>query len=521
MELAFVLLWTIYLSRKCLKSCVWGGVICKIFVLTIMLPLAFIVGGQLSSLFNTGHYIEVLTLSNMDAYKDVGPKVLLSSTLIIVICLLATVFCAFFPKKNLFGFIHWPLVLICLAVCLANPHGAILNFGITYQTYLKQRSFSPDAKMSGLQQELYGQDSTFNNDFDAEKIMDLRNKSIVVIFAEGFSAEWIDRFNSYKDLTPNLDRFLSESVYFDNYYNHTAATFRGLRGQLTSSYQYRGGYNVKNNGLGQVNAENIKKSLKGRLISVPQILKANGYHSYFQSAHTMKYQLNLMLQTLDFDSVFGAEDVHGSGSDLTDQQIFAALSGLINKDKLKKPYFLGAYTVGTHIGQNSSDVKYGDGNNVMLNTIRNFDDAFGKFWNSVNDRKDLVIIFTADHAAYPSDLYNDTFKTKREFFIDKIPFAVWGDGIKPDVLDAHGRNSLDFAPTLLQSMGIRHAFNYFLGCSLFSSDCPRQFEYITAIGDGFVQTPELRLLKDNNSDDKRMIQKIRDFYNMSEDQHFL
>ena len=37
-----------------------------------MLPLAFVVGGQLSSLFNTGHYIEVLTLSNMDAYKDVG-----------------------------------------------------------------------------------------------------------------------------------------------------------------------------------------------------------------------------------------------------------------------------------------------------------------------------------------------------------------------------------------------------------------------------------------------------------------
>ena len=103
MELVFVLLWTVYLSKKCLKS--WGGVICKIVILALMLPLAFVVGGQLSSLFNTGHYIEVLTLSNMDAYKDVGRKILLSSTLIIVICLLATVFCAFFPKKNLFGFI--------------------------------------------------------------------------------------------------------------------------------------------------------------------------------------------------------------------------------------------------------------------------------------------------------------------------------------------------------------------------------------------------------------------------------
>lgn len=520
-EFLLILLCTVYLFQRCANNCSWGGVICRITAIPVLFLLAFIIGGQLSSLYNTGKYIEVLTLSNMDAYKDVGLKVLLSSSLIIVVCLFLTVFVAITARRGWYKKIRWFIVLPCLLVFFANPNGAILNFGKTYYAYLNQSMFSPNAKMRRLQQNLYGHDDTYSDDSDEAKILDLHNKNIVVIFAEGFSAEWIDKFNKYSDLTPNLDRFLAESLYFDNYYNHTAATFRGLRGQLTSSYQYRGGYNGKKDGLGQVDAENIKKSLTDSLISVPYILKDNGYHSYFQSAHTMKYQLNLMLQTLEFDKVYGSEDVNGSDNDLTDQQIFSALGSLIKQDKLQKPYFLGAYTVGTHIGQNSPDVKYSDGSNVMLNTIRNFDDSFGKFWNSVKDRKDLVIIFTADHAAYPSKLYNETFKTKREYFIDKIPFAIWGQGIKPLVIDAHGRNSLDFAPTILQTMGIKHAFNYFLGCSLFSSVCPEKFEYVTAIGDDFVKTPELRLLNSGNSEDKTMIQKIRDFYNLSEDRRFL
>jgi len=525
-ELGLVLLCTAFMIKKCM--CMRRGgkqQIYKIIVLCLSLILSFILGGQLSALFVTGRYVDVLTLSNLYSYSDVGWKIVLSSASIILICLGVTLFVAIATKKGRYKHISWPIILYCLVFWCINPQGAIYSFGKTCYGYFDQSFYTPNAKIRKIQQQIYAQNITYNNKFDAQKVMDLRNKNIVVVFAEGFSFQWIDKFNKYKDLTPNLDQFLETSVYFDNYYNHTAATFRGLRGQLTSSYQLRSGYVKAHNGLGQISEAEIKQSLTGNLVSIPHILKNNSYSTYFLSTHPSTHQLNMVLKTLEFDTVFGADSfthTKQTGKNLTDQQLFSALGDFINNDKLKKPFFIGTYNIGTHLGQNSPDVKYADGSNILLNTIHNFDDAFGKFWQSVKDRKDLVIILTADHAAYPSELYDKTFSTHRKYPVDKIPFAVWYNSVNPTVFDAQGRNSLDFAPTLLQAMGIRQAFNYFLGCSLFSAECSKEFDHIHSEGGGlFLLTPSLRKLDNRNADDKAIIQKIRDFFNLSEDRRFI
>ena len=213
--------------------------IVKTTVSLALLVLSLILGGQLSSLYSTGHYIETMTLSNIGSYRDVGWKILVSSALITVTVLSLTITAAVIARKSLTKVIRWPVAFYCLFFCCVNPQGAILNFGKAYHTFLDQSFFSPDAVVREQQKKLYGKDYTFDNDADVLESLDLRNKNIVVVFAEGFSAQWIGKFNKYKGLTPNLDRFLEQSVWFDNYYNHTAPTFRGLRGQLTSSYQYR------------------------------------------------------------------------------------------------------------------------------------------------------------------------------------------------------------------------------------------------------------------------------------------
>ena len=97
---------------------------------------------------------------------------------------------------------------------------------------------------------------------------------------------------------------------------------------------------------------------------------------------------------------------------------------------------------------------------------------------------------------------------------------VWNPDRKPGVLDAGGRNSLDLAPTLLQALGIRHAFNYFLGCSLFEPSCNKPFEHIANVDDGFWETPSLRALDPKDPKDAGNMQKIKDFYNLSEDRRF-
>lgn len=307
----------------------WG--VCKASILCISFILSFILGGQLSALFATGRYVDVLTLSNLYSYSDVGWKIILSSALVILLCVSMTLLVALAAGKGWYKPFGWAIAVFSLIFVCANPQGAIRNFVRTGYITVNQSFYSPNAKIREVQKKLYAQENIFSSDADQRKAFDLRGKNIVVVFAEGFPLEFIDKFNRYNDLTPNIDRFLAESVYFDNYFNHTASTFRGLRGQLTSSYQLRRGYSHSNekNGLAQISGDKLKSTLSGNLVSVPHILKDNNYHSYFLSTHLHKYQLNLMLETLEFDRVYGADDFLTTNNELTDQQLFSTLSDLI------------------------------------------------------------------------------------------------------------------------------------------------------------------------------------------------
>jgi hypothetical protein len=69
-----------------------------------------------------------------------------------------------------------------------------------------------------------------------------KKPNIIIIFTEGFSAEVLDVYNNLDlNLTPNLNKLYERSLVFNNYYNHTAATYRGLRGQMISGYQFLDG----------------------------------------------------------------------------------------------------------------------------------------------------------------------------------------------------------------------------------------------------------------------------------------
>jgi lipoteichoic acid synthase len=121
----------------------------------------------------------------------------------------------------------------------------------------------------------------------------IENKNILVIFSEGFSTRWIYEYSGkYPELTPNLNSFYKRSYVIDNYYNHTAATFRGLRGQIFSLFQKTGGFYANKTGLGQ--KDNLK--LKFDFNTPIQALKRNGYKNYFFLSQENK--LNGMLKTM-------------------------------------------------------------------------------------------------------------------------------------------------------------------------------------------------------------------------------
>lgn len=99
------------------------------------------------------------------------------------------------------------------------------------------------------------------------------------------------------------------------------------------------------------------------------------------------------------------------------------------------------------------------------------DYQFGEFINKFNASSlsnDTIIIFTTDHATYADNDYVNSFPENIRYntMLDQIPFLIYYKGITPETIDADGRNSLDFAPTVLDYLDIS-APNYFLGESLF------------------------------------------------------
>lgn len=330
--------------------------------------------------------------------------------------------------------------------------------------------------------------------------------NFLVLFTEGMSARMMSAYGgSRPTLMPNMDRFYQEALVFDNYYNHTAATFRGLRGQLTSSFI--GAREDGETGLAFVeDGELVDHTYRGNVISVPQILKSRGYDTAFLTPHSEEMNLNTFIKDIGFDQVITGTDVAKlQGHDqvpVGDKNLYQFLPDLTGK--LKEPYFLGVYNFGTHLFQDSPDEKFGDGGSVVLNRFHNVDTQFGVFLKKFKTDplfKNTVLILTADHAAYPAPEFTQVENVKPGYFIDRIPMMVYWNGVKHQRIDMAGRNSLSFAPTIMEMAKIRDAKNYFLGCSMFAEGCDIS-SYVTNINAFYfmTNTGQIRYLTENKAD---------------------
>ncbi|HEI4067361.1 TPA: sulfatase-like hydrolase/transferase, partial [Escherichia coli] len=395
----------------------------------------------------------------------------------------------------------------------------VYAFYETAKLYYLQQTFKPsekigDAGKSFLKTSVFITPLQNNNNF--------KGRNVIVIFAEGFSSEIIGNSKmAHFPITPNLDKLSTEALSFKNYYNHTAATFRGLRGQLTSGYQFRDGLTDAGTGIAQLSNVEINNIYLHRQTSLPDILKEYGYKSYFIASTEKNSPLNTMLKTLNFDKVLGMGDFIGYQRDrMTDKQTFNALQYFLRSQENKNErFFIGVYPSGTHHGQDSPNEKYFDGSNPLYNKFYNYDFQLGKFVDFFRRSSfygNTLLIITSDHSTFPSTEYKKSFNSDSRYFVDKIPFLIIGKNITPEVLDAGGENSLSFAPTILHMLGIQYSMNYFLGCSLLDKTCTSPFSHLSAIGSDYFNIGKenhVELIQNNSGNE--LIKLAERFYNIS------
>lgn len=329
--------------------------------------------------------------------------------------------------------------------------------------------------------------------------------NVIVVFAEGTSSRLVGAYGGrYPGLTPNIDRLAGQSLQVEDYFNHTAATYRGLIGQLSSGYAYAGG----GGGNGWERGDNKSALSAIRRRTLPRILGEQGYDSYFFSPHLEDRPFTLMLRSLGFDKVYTYQSIgkgllegHFRARDhtgaLEDESLFAGIVKFLQQragNGAQTPFFLATYNIGTHAFidiNDEGDVAYRDGDKAFLNKLHNYDAALGRFLDyfyASPFAQNTILVFTSDHATYPDPMYRAVAGDGlKPYFVDRIPLLI-RDPIHdlPARLDAHGRNSLDLAPTVLQLLGLRQTPNSFLGHSLFE---PRNFPLgIAALGNQYFLT---------------------------------
>ncbi len=313
----------------------------------------------------------------------------------------------------------------------------------------------------------------------------MRRPNILVIFSEGVSARLIGAYGGrYPGLTPNIDALAARSMQVEDYFNHTAATFRGLAGQLSSGFSYAGGGGKE----GWVKAENQAGLARINRQTLPLIADAAGYDSYFFAPHKANRPIILMLRSLGFGRVFHYASIerellggHATGRQgtgaLSDQSLFRGLVAFLRRREASgddTPFFAATYNIGTHafLANAPEDVRYPGSDNAALGKLHNYDAAFGEFlryFEASPWADNTLLVFTADHATYPEPPFREVAGADlKPYFVDRIPLLVRDPFHRlPKTLDAQGRNSLDLAPTVLQLAGLQTRANSFVGRSLF------------------------------------------------------
>ncbi len=307
--------------------------------------------------------------------------------------------------------------------------------------------------------------------------------NVIVIFSEGLSARAIGAYGSvYSDLTPYIDDFSQQSMVVERYYNHTAATYRGLHGQLASTFPLFGG-------AGGWHSEEQEASGRSYL-TLADLFRQRNYETVFLDSHHQDHRSRVdeMMAELGFETILTGDELAESYLDsaaplgemaYSDQQYFdsvvAYLKNRMGSAEARKPLFLSLYNFGTHAFLNHSKdgYRYHSYNNVVLNNTHNFDFAFGQLWNYIKTSpysKNTVVVFTADHCHFHEFAFLDAFSDPdyEQKFVDRIPLIIHDPTrILPPVYDAGNSSSIDFAPTMAHYFGLENVKNPFMGKSIF------------------------------------------------------
>ena len=288
--------------------------------------------------------------------------------------------------------------------------------------------------------------------------------NVVMVSVESLSADFMATFGNTKVITPFLDRFANESMFFTHLYSTGTRTVRGLEA-LSVGIPPTPGYSV------------VKRPNNENLFTLGHVFKEKGYepiylyggYGYFDN---MNYFFGNNGYTVVDRVALAANEIHHETIwGVADEDLFTlALREIDKRHAAGKPFFAQVMTTSNHrpytYPDRRIDIPSGTGRD---GAVKYTDWALGDFIARAQKKPwfdDTVFVIVADHCASSrgtTDIPIERFH---------IPLFIYAPKhIKPARIDAVA-SQIDLPPTLLALLNMSYTSRFF-GEDILASKNPR------------------------------------------------
>ena len=455
-------------------------------------------------------------------------------------------------KKNNFSKLSVIAVVIIGIGCALPPYNSfsrliklwnrvsvVNSFGIyTYQFDDLFQSLKPKINnMFGYDNALKKVSEYYNENKYEQKINDytgiFEGKNVIAIHAESLQNFAIGLEINGQEVTPNLNKLVKESLYFNNFYAQV-----GVGTSSDSEFTYATSLLPANSGTVFVNYYDNK------FTTIQNLLKDKGYYVFSMHGNDGDFWNRLtMHENMGYDkfyakSSFVIDEEYGLG--LSDESFFRQSVSMIKdiNDNIGKPYYGTLITLTNHTPWDDADrisemdlsMKVNvDGVNIVrdyledkplgkyIKSMNYMDKALGLFMDSMDKEgllDDMVIVIYGDHDAriskknydymYNYDPVNDKLLDEDDDnyveFNDydyelskKVPLIIWSKDMNESKIIDIPMGMIDVMPTLGNMLNIYN--KYALGNDIMSID---DGENIVVFKDGSYVTSKIYYSAKNN-----------------------
>lgn len=291
-----------------------------------------------------------------------------------------------------------------------------------------------------------------------------KGKNLIVIQVEALQQFVINNKVQNQEITPNLNKFINRSEYFDNYYYQISAGG-------TSDAEF-----MSNNSLYPAPSGAAYYLYYGNEFnSLPKALKAQGYNT--NALHGFReafWNRNVMYKAEGFDKFYSEKDYNideNVGLGLSDKSF---LNQTVDKiQSLKKPYYSFVITLSSHFPFDDvahyGQFNVGQYENTLLGNylkaIHYTDEQLGMFLKKLDDAgitKDSVIVIYGDHNAIPRDKENQlaqfmnisSMNDLEWSKLQKVPMIIHFPNEEQKGINHITSGEMDLYPTLANIMGL-------------------------------------------------------------------